>query len=249
MSFAARFDLQELPVKNCVSVHTCDKIGGNIGSALTMQPRAFAQRTATLVEPIKLYESIRGESPRRENRARALKETICDVVRSPKRCFTRIRHRVSRYIRICSSAFARVVSARVQEAAAVILQIISCEHAILLKITRLRRGQAMPYCTFRPLFSRTCAHTRPRDTRGFRRAQRPRMSRETHAEAAVWWGCLPTTVINSDVKACGSSDVSFALDNDAFPLNAARENRAYLIVYSARCSFVNSILQNLKMRM
>jgi len=52
-----------------------------------------AQLAATLAEPIKLYESLRGESPRRENGAQALKETIYDVVRSPRGdCFARTRH-------------------------------------------------------------------------------------------------------------------------------------------------------------
>ena len=80
--------------------------------------------------------------------------------------------RMDMLVRMC------IALARAQEAATVILQIISRKHAILLKITRLRRGQAAPYCTPRPLFLRTCAHPRPRDTRSFRYTRRSCERRE-----------------------------------------------------------------------
>lgn len=131
--------------------------------------------------------------------------------------------------------FARVVSVRAQETTTVILQIISREHTILLKITRLRRGQAIPYCTLRPLFSRTCAHTRPRDTRGFRYTRLLRMSRKDACEMLR--------------HLCGSRDISVAFDNAISPLNAAQGNRAHLIVHSNRRLFVSYIYSGKIQRM
>lgn len=140
-----------------------------------MQPAARIRATAaaTLAVPIKLYESIRGESPRRERkreRGTSVKgNNLRCSTKSTKRRFTRIRLRINRYVRICSfaCAIARAVSARAQEAATVILQIISREHAILLKITRLRRGagNAVLY-TPAPFLAHVCAyasswHARP----------------------------------------------------------------------------------------
>lgn len=112
-----------------------------------------------------------------------------------------------------------LVSARVQEAAAIILQIISPRvHAILLKITRLRRrGRQLNACRIHtsPFFSRTCAYTR---MRGFRYT---RLLWKIHAEAVDWWGLLRAiTVINRQAR--GSRDISVAFDN--FPLEGKSWN-------------------------
>lgn len=69
------------------------------------------------------------------------------------------------------------------------------------------------YAHLRPLFSRTCAHTRPRDTRGFRYTG---LLRRMHAEATAGEGCFAITVISRDVEARGSRDAIVTFDNDSF---------------------------------
>lgn len=116
----SRFGLREPPAKKSrVPAH--GRIGRNIGSFRgCRRPRSSNQLNYTN----RSGEKVRGE---RTERAQALKEPICDVVRSPKRSPTL-------YSR--AHMLGCAVSARAREAATVILQIISCERAILLKSTR-----------------------------------------------------------------------------------------------------------------
>lgn len=158
--------------------------------------------------------------------------------KSTKRRVTRTRPPLAgallRGVRVCTYILARCTlgvasvhaRARSQETATIILQIISREHAIPLEITRLRRGQR---CTPRPLFARTCAHTRrpPRATRGFLPAPRDEnRKRRTRKEAApLARGCLAITVINRDVKTLVEErrDVSVAFGRGDFLLKAPLE--------------------------
>lgn len=135
------------------------------------------------------------------------------------------------------------MSARAQEAAAVILQIISREHAILLKITRLRRGAGNArYCTLRPLFSRTCAHTRPRDTRGFRYDSYEPRQRCKRKPLPADEGASPMTIINC--RGTWKPRHKCRTSSKRHP-----QNRMHLIVYSNRhlsTRYITSILAKLK---
>lgn len=118
--------------------------------------------------PSQLNYTDRSREKVHERRRGFLTEGIHDVeykVNEATPLYSRVHSR--RYIQNARHSLMRLralVSARVQEAAAIILQIISPQvHAILLKITRLRRRTATrrTYNTRRPSFSRTCAHMRP----------------------------------------------------------------------------------------
>lgn len=178
-----------------------------------IQPRARS-RIARAHSPDQLDYTDRSgrKSAIRGDTVRALKSSkgIRDTVQSPRSVththtiarVAMLLHRVRAYTRSC--AWRSASDACAQEAATVILQIISREHAIPLKITRLRRGQRAVH--FGP-FSRAHvrAHASPR-TRGFRcRARTPaNVAKDTCGSQprGGWRGLAPPiTVINRDVKA------------------------------------------------